>query len=73
MANRLNFPIGESLNWRNSIFGSRDFMDATPVGTRGETRPQTEVENFTFHVMHSFLTLPTALLASLTSFLASKQ
>ena len=29
LANRLNFPIGENLNWRNSIVGSRDFMDAT--------------------------------------------
>ena len=29
LANRLNFPIGENLNWRNSMFGSRDLMDAT--------------------------------------------
>ena len=29
LANRLNFPIGENLNWRNGMVGSRDFMDAT--------------------------------------------
>ena len=29
LANRLNFPIGENLNWRNSMVGSRNFMDAT--------------------------------------------
>ena len=58
------------------MFGSRDFMDAT-IDThewaREARRPRIEVENFTFLVMHSFLTLATALLASSTSFLASKQ
>ena len=29
LANKLNFPVGENLNWRNSMVGSRDFMDAT--------------------------------------------
>ena len=29
LANGLNFPIGENLNWRNGMVGSRDFMDAT--------------------------------------------
>ena len=29
LANRLNFPIGENLNWWNDMVGSRDFMDAT--------------------------------------------
>ena len=28
LANRLNFPIGENLNWWNGMVGSRDFMDA---------------------------------------------
>ena len=71
LANRLNFPIGENLNWRNSMVGSHNFMDATIdthecMGARGETRPRTEVEIFNFLVMHSFLTLATALLASST-------
>ena len=29
LVNRLNFPIGENLNWRNGMVGSRHFMDAT--------------------------------------------
>ena len=52
----MNFPIGENLNWRNSIVGSRDFMNAT-IDTHEwarEARSRIEVENFTFLVMHSF-------------------
>ena len=57
------------------MVGSREFMEAM-IDTHewayeGETRPRTEIENFTFLVMHSFLTLATALLVSSTSFLAS--
>ena len=37
LANRLNFPIGENLNWRNSMVGSRDFTDAT-IGTHEQAR-----------------------------------
>ena len=29
LANRLNFPIGENLNWQNGMVGSCDFLDAT--------------------------------------------
>ena len=29
LANKLNFPVGENLNWRNSMVGPREFMDAT--------------------------------------------
>ena len=64
LANRLNFPIGENLNWRNSMVGSRNFMDAT-IDTHEWAR-EAKVENFNFLVMHSFLTLATALLASST-------
>ena len=50
LANRLNFPIREKLNWQNGMVGSHDFM-GTMSGRARETRPRTEVENFTFLVM----------------------
>ena len=73
--NRLNFPIGENLNWQDDMDGSRDFIDAT-IDTH-EWAPEArhalklKLKKLTFLVMHSFWTLATALLASSTSFLAS--
>ena len=70
LANRLNFPIGENLNWRNSMVGSRNFMDAT-IDTHEWAREERhalelKLKISNFLVMHSFLTLATALLASST-------
>ena len=53
LANRLNFPIGENLNWRNGILDHVTLW-MPRAGARGETRPRTEVEKFTFLVLHSF-------------------
>ena len=44
LVNRLNLPVGENLNWRQSMFELHDFMDAmmdTYAG--GKPLPRTEV------------------------------
>ena len=54
----LNFPIGENLNWRNGVVGSRDFMDAT-IDTHERAREarhalELRLKKISVLVMHSF-------------------
>ena len=58
MANRLNFPIGENLNWRNGMVGSCEFMDGT-IHMHERAREashalELRLKDFTFLLMHSF-------------------
>ena len=56
---RLNFLISKKLKLAE-FYGC--YNQYARAGIQGETCPQMEVEEITFPVMHSFLTLATALL-----------